>query len=548
MEQDIAVLGAESGAQSNQASISSSFSGVTFIQLWRMPSTSEQQEWLRAMHRNIHLIQVQPGYRSMSLHPSLDGGNVIVYAQWESNEALTAAVERPEVKAARNELDSHGEPDGAIYAIDSVHRSGESSSQSMQIESGASFITFVNIWTVEDHEKQQHLLSAMKDDVAEIISKPGARGLALHSSVDGKRVAVYAQWDSLEAFNEGIANDPAAQANRAKLAQLGVPQANTYSVDSVNLPCAATQSEALGDEVLRSQCSGRWAARGFTARIVQVNGATLHVAEAGEGDPVLLLHGYPQSGEAWRFVAPELAKSHQIIVPDLRGMGLSEAAPTGYDLANLAEDIHQLVLSLNISKIKVVGHDWGGAVGTVYGLRYRNEVTHLVFIESALAGAGFEALWNFSEPNGVFAFIPFLLMGQNNADFDTTTALLEGRESIFLRHLWSTFTGDKMAAPFEGWSPYVEAMARPGIAASSSSYYRAAYASAHQVRALVERKLDIPVLAVAGEKGIGSNHEALVRAFSTNLVENIIVPGAGHFAPEERPGELTMALNTFLER
>ena len=262
----------------------------------------------------------------------------------------------------------------------------------------------------------------------------------------------------------------------------------------------------------------------------------------------MLLHGYPQSGEAWRFVAPELAKSHHIIIPDLRGMGLSEAAPTGYDLANLAEDIHQLILSLNISKIKVVGHDWGGAVGAVYALRYREKVTHLVFIESAVAGAGFETLWNFSEPNGVFAFIPFLLMGEGNADVDTTSALLEGRESIFLRHLWNTFTGDKKAAPFEGWSAYVEAMARPGIAASSSSYYRAAYASANQVRALVERKLDIPVLAVAGEKGIGSNHEALVRAFSSNIVENIIVPGAGHFAPEERPAELTRALNTFFAK
>ena len=230
MEQNDAVLGAESSGQSKQASICSSFSGITFIQLWLMSSFDEQQEWLRAMHRNIHLLQVQPGYRSMSLNPSLDGRNVIVYAQWDSKEALIAAVERPEVKAARNELDSHGEPEGTIYAIDSVHRSGESSDQAMPIEAGSTVITFVNIWRVEDRDKQQQLLSAIRGDVAKIISKPGARGLVLHSSVDGKRVAVYAQWDSLEDFTEGIVNDPAAQANRSKLAQLGVPQANTYSV------------------------------------------------------------------------------------------------------------------------------------------------------------------------------------------------------------------------------------------------------------------------------------------------------------------------------
>jgi pimeloyl-ACP methyl ester carboxylesterase len=98
------------------------------------------------------------------------------------------------------------------------------------------------------------------------------------------------------------------------------------------------------------------------------------------------------------------------------------------------------------------------------------------------------------------------------------------------------------------FSQTIEAIARPGIAASSSSSYRAAYASADQVHELVEKKLEIPVLAVAGEKGIGANHEALVRAFSTKIVESIIVPGAGHFVPEERPVELTMAFKTFLGR
>jgi pimeloyl-ACP methyl ester carboxylesterase len=76
-----------------------------------------------------------------------------------------------------------------------------------------------------------------------------------------------------------------------------------------------------------------------------------------------MLHGYPQSGEAWRFVAPDIAKSHRVVIPDLRGMGLSEATKTGYDLSNIAEDLHQLILSLNLSRIKVVGHDWGAAAG-----------------------------------------------------------------------------------------------------------------------------------------------------------------------------------------
>jgi pimeloyl-ACP methyl ester carboxylesterase len=102
------------------------------------------------------------------------------------------------------------------------------------------------------------------------------------------------------------------------------------------------------------------------------------------------------------------------------------------------------------------------------------------------------------------------------------------------------------SAPFEDWSPYIEAMARPGIVVSSSSYYRSSYKSADQVRELVKEKLAIPVLALAGKEGIGANHEALVRAFSNNLVNNILVEGAGHFLVEERPLELTAALRRFL--
>ena len=142
----------------------------------------------------------------------------------------------------------------------------------------------------------------------------------------------------------------------------------TYAVAQMSV-------RSVSDKALLSQCKQRWAGRGFVARTVRVNGVTLHVAEAGHGDPVLLLHGYPQSGEAWRLIAPELAKSHRVIIPDLRGMGLSEAAQDGCDLSNLAEDIHQLVLSMGISKVKVVGHDWGGSVGAVYAMRYPNEVT-----------------------------------------------------------------------------------------------------------------------------------------------------------------------------
>jgi pimeloyl-ACP methyl ester carboxylesterase len=227
-------------------------------------------------------------------------------------------------------------------------------------------------------------------------------------------------------------------------------------------------------------------------------------------------------------------------------MGLSEAAVDGYDLSNVAEDVHQLTRSMGYNSVKVVGHDWGASVAAVYALRYRDEVTKLGFIESALPGGGFEDLWTFAKPNDGFAFIPFLLMGGAEADDDTTANLLRGREEIFLHHLWRNFTGDQEAAPFANWHPYVAALERPGVARSGASYYRAAYRSAEEVRNLIGQKLEIPVLSIAGEKGMGALQQSFVSAFSSNLSASIVIPGAGHFIAEERPTEAGSALKGFL--
>jgi pimeloyl-ACP methyl ester carboxylesterase len=301
----------------------------------------------------------------------------------------------------------------------------------------------------------------------------------------------------------------------------------------------------LPSEDMVAEVASRWAARGFKTRFVTANGASLHLAEGGTGEPIMLLHGYPQSGEIWRLIAEQLAKDHHIIIPDLRGMGLSEATADGYELSNIAQDLHEITRILGYRGLSVIGHDWGGASGAVYALRYPKEVSRLAIIESALPGGGFEDLWTFAKPNGLFTFIPFLLMGAGDPEQDTTAKLIEGREEIFLKHLWRSFTGDPNKAPFSHWQPYVEAMRRPGVARAGASYYRSAYQSADAVRSVIKTKLSIPVLSIAGEKGIGQMQQKLVEAFASNL-KSTIVPGAGHFVAEECPQELLRALQEFL--
>jgi pimeloyl-ACP methyl ester carboxylesterase len=302
------------------------------------------------------------------------------------------------------------------------------------------------------------------------------------------------------------------------------------------------------DLLLRAKATKRWREIGFHTRLLSVNGTKLFVAEAGTGPSLLLLHGYPESGEEWRRVATQMTRSHHVIVPDLRGMGLSDVTSGDYDLATVAEDLHQLVQVLAVSNPAVVGHDWGGSVAVMYALRYRDEVTRLAFIESALPGAGFEQLWSFVKPNQPFTFIPFLLMGDGSDTVDITVDLLRGREQQLLHYLWAGFTSDKQAAPFEKWRPYVAAMRRPGLIASSASYYRAVYRSADEVKPLLAvSPLTIPVLSVAGERSIGANQDGLVHAFASHVIRSVVIPGAGHFVPEERTDVLVTELTTFLK-
>jgi pimeloyl-ACP methyl ester carboxylesterase len=93
--------------------------------------------------------------------------------------------------------------------------------------------------------------------------------------------------------------------------------------------------------------------------MASVNGIQIHYVIGSQGDPIVLLHGWPKTWYEWRHVMPALAKNYSVIVPDLRGLGDSSKPLTGYDVKTVAEDMHQLVSQLGFKDIFLVGHDWG---------------------------------------------------------------------------------------------------------------------------------------------------------------------------------------------
>jgi pimeloyl-ACP methyl ester carboxylesterase len=108
---------------------------------------------------------------------------------------------------------------------------------------------------------------------------------------------------------------------------------------------------------------------GVEHRWVSAGGLRTHVALAGNGTPLLLLHGWPQHWWCWRYLIPLLASSHRVIAPDLRGHGWTDAPPGGYDKETLASDVLALLDALELERVQLIGHDWGGWVGFLLCLR-----------------------------------------------------------------------------------------------------------------------------------------------------------------------------------
>ena len=124
------------------------------------------------------------------------------------------------------------------------------------------------------------------------------------------------------------------------------------------------------------------------SKFAEVNGVRLHYLTAGEGDPVVLLHGYAQTSHMWLPLIAKLADKHMVIAPDLRGFGQSSAPDDGYTKAAMAQDIHALVKSLNYDRIRLVGHDIGLMVAYAYAAQYPEDIDRLVLMEAFLPGVG----------------------------------------------------------------------------------------------------------------------------------------------------------------
>ncbi|MGH3613402.1 MAG: alpha/beta fold hydrolase [Pseudonocardia sp.] len=299
------------------------------------------------------------------------------------------------------------------------------------------------------------------------------------------------------------------------------------TVLSACLACSSASQGGAGPE-----CGDEPA--GFEHRSLDVDGVGLHYVIGGQGPPVVLLHGFPETWWTWRQVMPLLARTHTVIAPDLRGIGCSSLAPEGYDAQTLAQDVHGLVGVLGLREVALVGHDTGGWVAYAYARQYREEVSHLVISGAALPGFGLEQRLDFREPGQGLPHLVFF------AQPDLAELLIAGRE----REYFDRFITSEVMRRSGAVDVYARSYARPGRLSAGMGQYRSLYESAQDNRRGAGPPLAMPTLALAAVGETQLSADSLRQVASD--VREIGVLDAGHYVQEERPAELVRALEEFL--
>jgi pimeloyl-ACP methyl ester carboxylesterase len=273
------------------------------------------------------------------------------------------------------------------------------------------------------------------------------------------------------------------------------------------------------------------------SHFANVNGTRLHYLVAGGGEPIVLLHGYAETSHMWRPLIPELAATHTVIAPDLRGAGQSATPPGGYTKAAMATDIHALAQKLGFAKIRLVGHDIGLMVAYAYAAQYPNEVDRIVLMDAFLPGVGnwrdvwlMRDLWHFH------------FYGK------TPLALVHGRERVYFEHFWNDFAANPAHSVSERDRRfYAKAYARPGGMRAGFEYFRAFEQDAEDFAHFAQTPLLMPMLVLTGEKASGEGLIQQGRLVAKN-VEGVVVENSGHWLMEEAPEQVIPKLVGFLNR
>jgi pimeloyl-ACP methyl ester carboxylesterase len=273
----------------------------------------------------------------------------------------------------------------------------------------------------------------------------------------------------------------------------------------------------------------------FQTHEIPTNGATIHVRVGGKGPAVVMLHGFGDTGDMWAPVAAALMPDHTVVVPDLRGMGLSSHPEGGYDKKTQAGDIARVLDKLKIQKADLVTHDIGNMVGYAFAAQYPERVTRWVVIDAPLPGIGpwddilrSPALWHF------------------NFRGPDVERLVKGRERIYLDRFWNELSANPKAIDEATRRHYAQLYARPGAMHSAFNQFAAFTQDAVDNKAFATKgKLSMPVLALGADHSFGAQMADIIRLVDSDVTSGVIT-NSGHWVMEEQPVQTTATIVKFI--
>jgi pimeloyl-ACP methyl ester carboxylesterase len=263
----------------------------------------------------------------------------------------------------------------------------------------------------------------------------------------------------------------------------------------------------------------------FQTRMVPANGTSLYVRVGGTGPAVVLLHGFADTGDMWAPLATVLAKDHTVIVPDLRGMGLSEHPDTGYTKKNQALDIAGVMDALHVERAALVTHDIGNMVGYALAVQFPARITRWAVIDAPIPGIG---NWN--------TIVLSPLLWHFNFRGPDMERLVQGRERIYLDRFYNELSADPKLIDERTRQHYAELYAKPHAMHDAFEQFAAFNQDAVDNKAFLaaQGKLPMPILAAGAEKSFGPG-EATELRFVARDVTQAIIPASGHWIMEENP-------------
>jgi pimeloyl-ACP methyl ester carboxylesterase len=271
---------------------------------------------------------------------------------------------------------------------------------------------------------------------------------------------------------------------------------------------------------------------------IKTNGTSLHVRIGGQGPAVVFLHGFGDTGDMWAPAAAALMKTHTVVVPDLRGMGLSAHPDTGYTKKNQAADIAGVMDALKIQKADLVTHDIGNMVGYALAAQYPDRIAKWVVIDAPLPGIA-----NWDEVKQSPLLWHFNFRGPDEE------RLVAGRERIYLDRFYNELSADPKKIDEATRQHYAALYARPHAMHDAFEQFGAFNQDAIDNKAMLAKggKLTMPVLALGGDKSFGTAEADTLRFVAANVSPGI-VPDSGHWIMDENPKATIALIVNFLSK